>query len=39
MITIKWFLVMVGYKLRPYDVIADRRRWIWQRPTRCGWMA
>lgn len=25
-----------GYVLRPYDQLADRRRWRWQRAQRCG---
>lgn len=24
-----------GYLIRPYDMLADRRRWCWQRCTRC----
>jgi hypothetical protein len=36
-----WWLVMLGYKIRPYDMIADRRRWFWQRRALCqflgGW--
>lgn len=28
--------VYVGYWVRPYDMLADRRRWVWQRPQRCG---
>jgi hypothetical protein len=26
----------VGYWLRPYDMLADRRRWFWQPAQRCG---
>lgn len=26
---------MVGYWLRPYDMLADERRWAWQPPTCC----
>lgn len=29
-------LVMAGYWVRPFDMLADRRRWRWQRPTPCG---
>lgn len=25
----------LGYRIRPYDVIADRRRWFWQPRTLC----
>lgn len=33
-----WHAVLVcwGYHVRPYDMVADRRRWFWQKPTRCG---
>jgi hypothetical protein len=31
-----WALVRVGYWLRPYDMLADRRRWFWQPAMRCG---
>jgi hypothetical protein len=26
----------IGYVIRPYDQVADARRWRWQRATRCG---
>jgi hypothetical protein len=26
----------VGYWVRPYDMLADRRRWRWQPAQRCG---
>lgn len=26
----------IGYWARPYDMLADRRRWRWQPPTPCG---
>jgi hypothetical protein len=26
----------VGYWIRPYDMLADRRRWRWQKARRCG---
>lgn len=29
-------LVALGYWMRPYDMLADRRRWRWQRPAACG---
>jgi hypothetical protein len=28
--------VMAGYWLRPYDMLADRRRWRWQPRQPCG---
>lgn len=24
-----------SYAIRPYDMLADRRRWFWQPPTPC----
>jgi hypothetical protein len=27
----------IGYAVRPYDMLADARRWRWQKPQRCGW--
>jgi hypothetical protein len=30
-----WWLA--SYAVRPYDMLADRRRWFWQAPERCGW--
>ena len=27
---------IVGYRLRPYDLLADRRRWFWQPRQPCG---
>ena len=29
-------LVYASYWVRPYDMLADRRRWFWQKATRCG---
>ena len=26
----------LSYAIRPYDMLADRRRWFWQRRQRCG---
>lgn len=26
----------LSYYPRPYDMLADRRRWFWQKPMRCG---
>ena len=34
---LKWWLRRVGYVVRPYDMLADRRRWFWQPRARCGW--
>lgn len=34
---LKWAAVRVGYQLRPYDMLADSRRWFWQPRQRCGW--
>lgn len=31
-----WAAQTVGYWVRPYDMLADRRRWFWQAQTRCG---
>lgn len=30
-----WALAAVGYRIRPYDMLCDRRRWFWQERTRC----
>lgn len=32
-----WRLVLVekSYIVRPFDMLADRRRWFWQRPEPC----
>lgn len=32
-----WVSGRVGYWIRPYDMLADRRRWRWQSAQRCGW--
>lgn len=34
---LRWAAERVGYWIRPYDMIADARRWFWQRRARCGW--
>jgi hypothetical protein len=34
---LRWALRRIGYMIRPYDMLADRRRWFWQPRTRCGW--
>jgi len=33
---LRWAFVSVGYWIRPYDMLADRRRWFWQPQQRCG---
>lgn len=33
---IRAYLAWLGYKIRPYDQMADARRWFWQRRTPCG---
>lgn len=33
---IKFLYWLAAYAVRPYDVIADRRRWFWQPRTPCG---
>jgi hypothetical protein len=30
-----WAVESVGYWIRPYDMLADRRRWRWQPQQRC----
>ncbi len=32
----EWLVATVGYWIRPYDMLADRLRWRWQEPQRCG---
>lgn len=32
---LRWARVRLGYWVRPYDMIADRRYWRWQPATRC----
>lgn len=29
-----WWIA--AYWIRPYDLLADRRRWRWQKPLRCA---
>lgn len=36
---VSWALKHVGYWVRPYDMLADRRRWFWQSRARCGFPA
>lgn len=33
----RWCVETVGYWVRPYDMLADARRWRWQPRHRCGW--
>lgn len=35
-IEVSWAAVRLGYAVRPYDALADARRWAWQPATRCG---
>jgi hypothetical protein len=30
-----WAFQRIGYTIRPYDMLADHRRWFWQPRTRC----
>lgn len=34
---IVWAFHRVGYIVRPYDMLADRRRWFWQPREPCQW--
>lgn len=34
---VRWLAESAGYWIRPYDMLADARRWRWQRRQRCGW--
>lgn len=37
LLAVAWWLVeSAGYWIRPYDMLADRRRWRWQPAQRCG---
>jgi|SoimicmetaTmtHAB_FD_contig_31_6904045_length_1456_multi_4_in_0_out_0_3 hypothetical protein len=36
---VTWAWHRIGYVIRPYDVLADRRRWWFQPRTPCGWSA
>lgn len=31
-----WAWYHISYLLRPYDMLADRRRWLWQPRQQCG---
>jgi hypothetical protein len=35
-IEVSWAWTAAGYFIRPYDTLADRRRWRWQPAARCG---
>jgi hypothetical protein len=30
-----WLFTRIGYVIRPYDMLADHRRWCWQARKRC----
>jgi hypothetical protein len=30
-----YWITSVGYWLRPYDMLCDRRRWFWRERARC----
>lgn len=32
---VRWWVESVGYWFRPYDMLADARRWRWQARTPC----
>lgn len=34
---LKWAFHRAGYVVRPYDMLADQRRWCWQPRQKCGW--
>lgn len=34
---LRWAAERVGYWLRPYDMLADARRWRWQARDPCQW--
>lgn len=33
-----WALGRLGYMVRPYDMLADKRRWFWQPRQPCQYM-
>ena len=35
-IEVRALAVNVGYRVRPYDMTLDRRRWVWQPRGACG---
>ncbi len=32
-----WAVARLGYWVRPYDMLADSRRWRWQARFPCQW--
>lgn len=34
---LRWLAKRPGYIIRPYDMLADARRWRWQPRERCQW--
>ena len=34
--TAVWLVESAGYWIRPYDMLADARRWRWQPRAKCG---
>jgi hypothetical protein len=34
-----WVAVQYSYVIRPFDMLADRRRWFWQPRTPCSFSA
>lgn len=37
LIDLRWCAETFWYMVRPYDMLADRRRWFWQPRERCQW--
>ncbi len=35
-VNVRWLATAAGYWIRPYDGLADARRWRWQPAQRCG---
>jgi hypothetical protein len=33
---IRYWCQSAGYSIRPYDMLADNRRWFWQKRQPCG---
>jgi hypothetical protein len=34
---LRWGIDRIGYWIKLYDMLADKRRWCWQERTRCRW--
>lgn len=34
---LRWLAKRLGYIIRPYNMLADARRWRWQPRERCQW--